>query len=62
MFPFKDLSDSQAARLQHMLENEFLELQQDTTPKTSKPMLVHITGESDEEMAKQVIVCKRGSF
>ena len=59
MFPTKDLSDSQALRLQHILENEFSELQQDTTPKASSRLSSQILGESEEERAKQVIVSKR---
>ena len=59
MFPTKDLSDSQASRLQHILENELSELQQDTTPKASSRLSSQILGESEEERAKQVIVSKR---
>ena len=59
MFPTKDLSDNQAIRLQHILENEFSELQQDATPKTLSHESTCILGESEEERAKQVIVSKR---
>lgn len=58
MFTIKDLSDNQASRLQHILENEFLELQKDAVINTSNSVSLSIEGESEEERAKQVIVCR----